>query len=574
MSPTSLPTRPPQAAEQSQMTTYYLDNSSLYASNSNAGTSPDAPWKTLAALSRAFQTGDVVCIKAGTTYSGTLTITADGTADAPVTFTRYGTGADPLITTGREFGIDMEGATHVVIDHIAVQGATVAGVYMDATSGFNTLRNMNVSRCGFGYEIDGAHDNLFTANYVHDLKMVNNTYNGGTDDYGAVAFSLEGGNNNEFSYNNIINARAPSYDFGYDGGAFEFWNGSNNTSIHDNWVQNSDGFVEVGGDTAGASVSNVQIYNNVYYNSVSKNEGFAWLHNDTSGDFGIGISNFNVYNNTIVAPIATAEIVGFDTAVAPGSFSFTDNIVYAPKDTYVYDQAGTWHTGNFYQVAAYSTPSGVGETSGIVNFVNASGDFALKDGSNAAGDGAYVNGHPGLPVAVAKGSTVTVASGTSFVNITGSATVTVPYSTTVNCGNGTDTITVTAGNVTVNGSSSGALNFIESGTGLTTLNLTGGSTTATFGSGAATVSIAGALTATDGSGVDLFNLINDTSIDTVVINGFKLGTDHLHLVGYAGGTADVASLEDLARGTGIALTDGTQVTLNGVHGAILAQLFS
>lgn len=371
------------------MTTYYLDNSAANANDGNAGTSANAPFRTLAALNRAFQPGDVINIKAGTTYSGTLTITADGTASAPVTFTKYGEGADPVINAGGAYsGIRMQGANYVAVDDLAVTNAKGGGVLVDGASGHNTLRDMEVTNSGFGYEISG-HDNLFYGNYVHDLRMIVNTQ-GGDDDYGAAAFFIAG-SNNEFAHNKVLNARAPSYDYGYDGGGFEFWNGSSNTKIHDNWVENAVGFVEAGGQ--GQTLSGVQIYNNVSYN----NGGFHYLHNTTGAtNFGMTISGFTVSHNTIVEPTRTGGIVSFSGPVQSGSYSFTDNIVYAPNATQVFNQTGSFHTDNFYQVK--TAPTGSGEVSGSVNFVKMPGDFHLQAGSAAAGYGAYVDGHePGLP---------------------------------------------------------------------------------------------------------------------------------------------------------------------------------
>jgi hypothetical protein len=373
------------------MTTYYLDASAQGASDANSGTSTSQPFKTLSALARTFQPGDTIAIKAGTSYTGTLTVTADGTASAPITFTKYGTGADPVVSTTGQNAFSMQGANYVVVDHLRVAGATLYGVYMDANSAHNTLRNMEVSNAGFGYELLGAHDNLLTGNYVHDLHMINNTP-GGNDDFGAVAFDLEVCANNELAHNMVVNAKAPSYDYGTDGGGFSFWRSVSNISIHDNVVLNSDGFVEPGG-LAGDSLSNVQVYNNISAN----NANFCWLHNNPSTTFGVNISGFNVHNNTIYEPSAW-YIAGFDGPVASGSFSFTNNLVYAPQSGQVFSQSGTYHTNNYYQASV--TPSGTGETGGAIAFANpATNDFHVTSGA-PMNYGAYTDGHsPGLPSA-------------------------------------------------------------------------------------------------------------------------------------------------------------------------------
>lgn len=369
------------------MTIYYLDSSLAAASDSNAGTSETQPFRTLAALSRTFQPGDTIAIKAGTTYTGTLTITADGTASAPVTFTRYGAGSDPVISTTGQTAINMQGANYVVVDHIGVGGATNNGVSMDANSAHDTLQNVEVSKVGFGFLLTGSHDNFLTGNYVHDLHMINNTP-GGNDDFGAVAFDLQSSANNELSFNKVVNAKAPSYDYGMDGGGFEFWRSASNILIHDNVVLDSEGFVEAGG--LGDNVNNIQVYNNVSAN----NSIFSWLHNNTNTTFGVNITGFNVHNNTIYEPSAW-YISGFDGPVASGSFSFTNNLVYASQSGQAFNQSGTFHTDNFYQAAV--TPSGVGEVGGTISFADpAANDFHVTSGA-ASAYGAYAGSTPPPP---------------------------------------------------------------------------------------------------------------------------------------------------------------------------------
>ncbi|MDO9712952.1 hypothetical protein [Paracraurococcus lichenis] len=494
-------------------TTYYLDSSFSGASDSNAGTSTDKPFKTLAALNKAFQPGDTIAIKAGTSYAGTLSITADGTASAPVTFTRYGEGADPVIKATGQTGIDMRDANYVVIDHLVSQGAQRAGVAMDANSAHNTLKNMEVVDAGFAYEITGAHDNLFTGNFVHDLHLVNNTP-GGDDDYGGAAFAIQG-NNNEFSFNKILNAKAPSYDYGYDGGGFETWKSVSNIKIHDNWVQDSDGFLEIGGQGADDVVSNIEIYNNISYN----NGRFGWLHNDTAvGNFGMTINGVNIHNNTIVEPSAYV-ISGFGGPVTEGTFSFTGNIVYAPISNVVFNQSGNFHSNNYYEAAV--APTGPGEISGSVNFVSNTGDFHVRAGSAAAAYGAYTDGHnPGLPTTTS--STSPGSTGTApnpGVSKSGTASA-----DTMNGTTGNDTISGAGGNDTLNGLDGN--DILRGGSGYDSLSGGNGDDTLDGGSGDDVL--------TGGAGRDVFHFTIGQGWDRVT--DFIPGTDKLHFAGMTAGS--------------------------------------
>lgn len=79
-------------------TTYYISPS---GSDSNAGTSQAAAWKTLGRLDQvqyALQPGDQVLLKRGFTYRGTLSIGSSGSANAPVTFGAYGNGTAPIVS--------------------------------------------------------------------------------------------------------------------------------------------------------------------------------------------------------------------------------------------------------------------------------------------------------------------------------------------------------------------------------------------------------------------------------------------------------------------------------------------
>ena len=62
------------------------------------------------------------------------------------------------------------------------------------------------------------------------------------------------------------------------------------------------------------------------------------------------------------------------------------------------------------------------------------------------------------------------------------------------------------------------------------------------------VNIGGAVTAASGTGVDVYTFTKDASIDNAVISKFKVGTDHLHLVGYGAGQSGVASIGKTSAG--------------------------
>lgn len=70
-------------------------------SDSNAGTSSGAPWKTIARMMQSIftiQPGDQILFKRGGTYEGNLEIPLSGTASQHIVVGAYGTGAAPIIS--------------------------------------------------------------------------------------------------------------------------------------------------------------------------------------------------------------------------------------------------------------------------------------------------------------------------------------------------------------------------------------------------------------------------------------------------------------------------------------------
>jgi fibronectin type 3 domain-containing protein len=135
------------------MSTYYVSPS---GSDSAAG-SQAAPWKTLQQAADSVQAGDTVNVLAGS-YAG-FTVTADGTASAPITFLAQ-PGAKVVsqsaLTTAAAIGIDLDHTSYVVVDGFTVDGAAFAGYIGIRSFGGdgspavgNVIRNNTLS--GFDY---------------------------------------------------------------------------------------------------------------------------------------------------------------------------------------------------------------------------------------------------------------------------------------------------------------------------------------------------------------------------------------------------------------------------------------
>lgn len=374
----SLGSLPPRAAS-AAATNYYVD--SLTGSDSNAGTSPDSPWKTLTRVqNHAFQPGDTVNFRRGASWTGGLDITSSGIQGNPITFRDYGLGARPAISnpgTGRR--VIRLYASWVVVQGFLVEDSGDAGVEIETGADHNTIQDVEMTNTGMGVSIGGQF-NLVTNNYAHDLHMIVNTP-GGDDDYGALGFLILN-SDDEVSYNRCISCRAPSYDYGYDGGVVEIYSNGDNAYIHHNYGRGSEGFIEVGG----AMARNVRVSYNVSDNNYSD---FACLH--VGGTFSSTIDNLRIENNTIVNTTAKGwSVLNCPiTTLSASQLLFRNNVIYANMS--VFYQSSFTHVNNLYYLPAGQSigyPLGTGERAIDPQFVDVSGgNYHLTAYSSAINTG-------------------------------------------------------------------------------------------------------------------------------------------------------------------------------------------
>jgi len=81
---------------------YYVDATS--GKDSNGGMSPSAPWRTIAKVNASsFSPGDSIHFRCGAVWREQLNIMVSGSSDNPITFSKYGTGPNPLIKSTEIF---------------------------------------------------------------------------------------------------------------------------------------------------------------------------------------------------------------------------------------------------------------------------------------------------------------------------------------------------------------------------------------------------------------------------------------------------------------------------------------
>ncbi|MBO9625293.1 MAG: hypothetical protein J7484_02840 [Microbacterium sp.] len=148
-------------------TTYYVSAS---GDDSNAGTTPSSPWKTLTrASAQTYSPGDAVLLRSGDTWTGeTLELHGSGSSANWITLSSYGSGARPKIHPYASVAdIPAPNATD-----IAANGR-LYGVYLHNVAGWK-ISNLEVaySKSGIVYRNDssGTRDGLWIENvYVHDI---------------------------------------------------------------------------------------------------------------------------------------------------------------------------------------------------------------------------------------------------------------------------------------------------------------------------------------------------------------------------------------------------------------------
>jgi hypothetical protein len=300
----------------------------------NSG-SRSAPLRTVAAATAAtVPSGTEIDLARGCTWAGGVTLRGDGTAKAPIILGAYGTGADPVLTgaPGLTGVISLQG-TYQVVQNVRVTGA--AGTGIEVRGEHDLVRQTEIDDVGLGVVFTGA-SGTATGVAVHDLHMVVDTA-GGDDDYGAVGFDVQAGDI-EISASSCTHCRAPSHDYGYDGGFAEVWNYGDALSLHDNTGDDTAGILEIGGGSATSSARGISIRDNTFRDA---HGGFV-VH--TTGPFAIAATSVTVSGNTIVNSDASDGPVlsGYVPAIA-----FDGNTVTTPAEVSDGGTPGT-HRCNVY----------------------------------------------------------------------------------------------------------------------------------------------------------------------------------------------------------------------------------
>jgi hypothetical protein len=361
---------------------YFVDY--LNGNDAANGISERNAWKTLSKVNdQKFLPGDKIYFRRGSVWTGQLIITSSGTKSNPIVYTAYGKGTNPVIKdpgVNRATAIRLA-ADWVIIENFLVKEAHEAGINIINGSDYNIVRNNEATKVGIGIAVRGKH-NLVTHNYVHDLTMVVNNP-GGDNDYGATGIWLFS-SNNEVSYNRMLNCKAPSLDYGNDGGVVEFYGDVDSCYVHHNWGENCEGAFEVGG--RGETLTDNIISYNVYVNN-----GFSGGFH-VGGKFGVRIENMRIENNVFVDTTKGDYTIGlWGGETGSGNLLYYNNIFYIPNYKRISNRPQFIHQNNLYYLGRKTDPGfnpGEEEKYGDPMFKNLTErDFHLQSGSIAIDSG-------------------------------------------------------------------------------------------------------------------------------------------------------------------------------------------
>lgn len=385
---------------------FYVD--ATLGNDAYDGRSRGNAWQTIPRVNgETFRPADRILFKRGETWSGTQ-LTLD---DSGVICSAYGSGANPILKNPGAYGsgtrIIVVQGDYITIWYLKLEDCADHALFLDNATmpdSFSML-NCEITDVGSGVQINGD-NTLITRCNIHDLNMIRDDA-APDNDYGAVGVWIFRGDNHEISYNIFNACRAPSTDFGTDGGAIE-WSvrdGSivENDLIHHNHVIDCEGLFETGSFGAVGMISGARIYDNLVVNS-------KWLTRfNNAGSAETNTIDFLVFYNTFIqteAVVAGARANNFIDPPSLGDLTLQNNVFYTRG--HISTHTGFTHNRNCIYVydgghadAGYGYQPDVTEMMEDPLFTNlGGGDYTLQDISPAINIGAdlgYTPDYAGNP---------------------------------------------------------------------------------------------------------------------------------------------------------------------------------
>lgn len=356
-------------------TTYYVD--SRAGDDGAAGTSATKPWKSLEKVGgHDFKPGDAVSFKRGSSWSGTLTLSANGTAAKPIVVQAYGSGATPKISGGEPACVSISGnywrVTGVRASSCAWSGFEVAG---DGNQLVGVEADHNIA--GVWVTPDGRRNVIRDSRLSDNNKMSVDT-GGGDDDSGAFGVLLNG-DDNLVTGNTISGSYASSHDYKTDGAAVEVYNGDRNR-VTRNFSRNNETFTELGAEKGKTATGNVFAFNVV---TSSRSRGSFLITRGPKHVVGPVKGTVAVHNSVY---LKARDTIGWSChdGCSPSILRLRNNVIVVGGQMGYEDGSGADEAGNVYQGRTKKFKLGPKSVIADPLYVSKS-DLHLRPGSPALG---------------------------------------------------------------------------------------------------------------------------------------------------------------------------------------------
>ncbi|MFI7699880.1 right-handed parallel beta-helix repeat-containing protein [Nonomuraea sp. NPDC049480] len=372
-----LPAVPVAAASAQAGTTYYVDSKA--GGDAAAGTSARAPWKSLDQVNAAdLKPGDTVAFKRGSSFTGTLTLAAEGTAARPISVKPYGTGPLAKIS-GDDADCVVISGDHWRVSGLRASGCRWAGFQIDGDH--NELSGVQADR-----NIAGVHVTpTGSRNTIRESVMTGNTRmsvndDGGDDDSGAFGVLLNG-DDNVVTGNTITGSYAKSRDYGIDGAAVEVFNGDRNV-ITRNVSRDNATFTELGAKKGETATGNLFAFNVV---TSSRSRGSFLVTRGPRHIVGPVKGTVAVHNSVYLPAKGTIGWSCHD-GCAPSILKLRNNVIVVGGVAGWEDGKGADEGGSVYRARSAEFKLGPKSVMADPKFVSRT-DLRLRPGSPALGRG-------------------------------------------------------------------------------------------------------------------------------------------------------------------------------------------
>lgn len=273
--------------------TYYVDDSTT-ASDTNTGTSPGAPWRSLQHAANQVQAGDIVEVADGS-YSRFTLSSVIGTSGMPIIFRASGMGAIINSGTSSSTAPDNRDAIKIYDCHyVIIHGLRTLNAYR---AGCRVTESFNVTIQG-GVFGNGGTWGIFT-DYSDDLVLEGNECHDSGTEHG-IYFSNSGDRvhiRGNYCHDNNASGIQINSDPAQQNAAF----GTRGDGITvDSFIENNWCIGNGANGAAGlnfASIRNCDIRNNLVVNNLNQSGIALW---DDGFSSAYGSMNNRIYHNTVV----------------------------------------------------------------------------------------------------------------------------------------------------------------------------------------------------------------------------------------------------------------------------------